>query len=118
MSKTFSIHSTPFYKSVEQQYIKVLCLDREPDTESGLKQIVKRVKIDKISLFKQEPGDDTCVFIIMNPNKPNDYAKIDDIQMVFSWLMQHGFTIDTTLTQMFSHGDVKMKNPLVCFIRK
>ena len=116
MSKTFSIHTTPFYKSVDNRYVKVLCLDRQPDNDSVLNQIVKRVKINKLSPFKQESDDDACSFIIMNPNKPAAYAQIDDVQLVFSWLMQHGFTIDTALTQMFSHGDTRTKNPLVCFI--
>lgn len=118
MSKTFSIHAIPFYKSIEQRYIKVLCLDRVPDTDSVLNQIVKHVKIGKVSSFKQGVDDDvSCSYIIMNPNKPTAYAQMDDVQLVFSWLMQHGFTIDTALTQLFLQGGgVRLKHPIVCFI--
>lgn len=114
MSKTFSIHTTTLYKSDDQCYIKVLCLDRQPDNESVLNHIVKRVKNNKLSTFKQE--DDPCIFIIMNPTNLGAYAQIDNIQIVFSWLIQRGFTIDTNLTQMFLHGDTRTKNTFICFI--
>lgn len=119
MSKTFSIMAIPFYRSTEQCYIKVLTLDRMPDSASPINQIAKRVQFHKLSPFKtsSEYGRiETCGVVILNPNSPSEYARLEDIPVIFNWLMQHGYTIDTAITQMFNQGEVRMANPIICFI--
>jgi hypothetical protein len=119
MSKTFSITSRAFYKSTSQCYIKVLVLDRMPDRMSPINQIVKRTVFDKLSPFKCNSPcsrDETCGIVILKPTSLQEYATIEDIPEVFNWLIQNRYTIDTAITQMLNQGEIRLSNPIVCFI--
>ena len=67
-------------------------LDRMPDASSELNKLLKYVKFPRVSPFNQETMRS---FAIMNPDNPSSYA---EIQLIFTWLRQHGFTIDTTVS--------------------
>ena len=95
-------------------------LDRIPDKLSPINQIAKRIQLHKLSPFKTSRSEygqaETCGVVILNPNSLCEYASLEDIPVVFGWLIQHGYTIDTAITQMFNQGEVRMSNPVVCFI--
>lgn len=116
MSITFSMMARPFYKSSTQCYIKVLIIDRAPDKTSNINKIVKQVKFDKLSPFDTNNRDNMCGFVMLNPVNLCEYATIDEIPIVFNWLIQNNYIIDTSITQMMNQGKVTMSNQLVCFI--
>ena len=107
---TFSIHSIPYYNEKQQRYEKVLCLDRQPSVGSQLNHLLKRVKFDKVSPFKQ--GDSRCSVVIMNPTMPNEYAHIDTITVVIDWLKNNGFKVDLLPTV----ETFKINSDIICFI--
>jgi hypothetical protein len=111
--------SMSFYNSIDQCYTKVLTLDRMPCDDSPLHTLTKKIQLPKLSPFKQttccEPIQ-TCGIVLLCPNDLTQYASIHDIPLVFSWLTQNNFTIDTSITNMLNQSDVNMKNPIVCFI--
>lgn len=117
MPKTYSLSSRPFYKSCNQCYIKILTIDREPD--APLSSITKRVTFEKLSPFKQ-PGPcekiKTCGYVIMNPTNINEYADIDDLPTIFSWLHDNNYTINTAVTNMLNQSDIRTTDKLICFI--
>ena len=90
---TFSVISKLFYNSKDERYVNALYhLDRMPDASSELNKLLKYVKFPRISPFNQET---TCSFVIMTPDNPSLYA---ELPVIFTWLRQHGFTIDTTVS--------------------
>lgn len=120
-TETYSILSMPFYNSVEQCYIKVLTLDRLPAVNSPLNNIVKRVQLHKLSPFKQGTTCDplnTCGNVLLKPNSYGEYATLRDIPLIFSWLSQNNFQIDTFTTQMINQSEVRMQDPILCFITR
>lgn len=117
MTETYSILSMPFYNTVEQCYIKVLTLDRLPPIHSPLYQMVKRVNLPKLSPFQQGTACDplkTCGNVLLKPNR--EYATLQDIPLMFSWLAQNQFHIDTSMTNMINQSGVRMQYPIICFI--
>lgn len=119
MIETYSILSMPFYNSIDQCYTKVLSLDRLPSVNSPLNKIVKRVNLPKLSPFKQSNACEsfnTCGNLFMKPYHAHEYATLQDIPLIFSWLSQNNFQIDTSLTQMINQSEVRMQDPIICFI--
>ena len=121
MKEMYSILSVPYYKSNRQCYVKVLTLDRNPPPKSILNKILKKTNFQKISPFKELNDcerNNSCRNIFINPYNYNEFAEINDIPAVFSWLITNNFSIDTNITQMLNNGTVRMSNPIIAFISK
>ena len=122
MSEFYSISSMPFYLSIQECYTKVLTLDRMPAAGSPLNSIVKRVTIPKLSPFQQATACnpiDRCGNVLIKPGcSCTDYATEADIPLIFSFLAQNGYKIDTSITQMLNQGNVKTQFPLICYINR
>ena len=122
MSEFHSIFSMPFYLSNDECYTKVLTLDRMPSQGSPLNQIVKRVTIPKLSQFQQAtPCNpiERCGNIIIKPGcSCTDYARESDLPLIFTFLSQNGYVINTNITQMLNQGDVSSDFPLICYINR
>jgi hypothetical protein len=117
--ETYSIMTMPFYNSVDQCYIKVLTLDRIPPDTSPLYTLVRRVQLHKLSPFKQGNACNplqTCGNVLLKPYVRCEYATLQDIPLLFTWFAKNNFTIDTSITQMIHQSEVRMSEPIVCFI--
>jgi len=119
MSETYSIVVQPYYDSVHQCYRKVLKIDRTPLNHSPLLQILKRIHSPPLSPFQTNLSCDStylpCKYVFLNPGT-DQLANLNDVPNVFNWLRQHGYLIDTSLTNMMNQGDVKSTDRLLCFI--
>lgn len=119
MSETYALFSRPFYKSCEQCYIKILTIDRKPS--APLNSICKQVAFNKLSPFKQ-PGPcenvERCGYVIMNPNNVNEFATLEDLPVIFTWLTQNLYIVNTSITEMLNNSQVRMDNKLICFINR
>ena len=117
MPKTYALYSRPFYKSCDQCYIKILTIDREP--ENLLSNITKKVSFEKLSPFKQ-PGPcekvERCGYAIMNPNNTSEFATIHDLAVIFTWLQDNLFTVNTAITTMLNQSEIRTNNKLICYI--
>ena len=120
--ETYSLLSIPFYKSVHQCYVKAIALDRMPSSNEPINKIVRRVRYEKLSPFQEGTECNplkTCGNIIIKPGSTcEEMATLDDIPLIFTWLMQNGYLIDTSITQMMNQGEVRMSNPIIGFISK
>lgn len=120
--ETYSLLSIPFYKSVNQCYVKAISIDRMPDSNEPINQIVKQVRFEKLSPFQEGSECNpvkTCENVLLKPGSLCDeVATLDDIPLIFTWLFQNGYTVDTSITQMMNQGEVRMSNPIIGFISK
>jgi len=117
----YSLTVRPFYKSCSQCYIKVIQIDRQPPKNAIINQILKRTYFNKLSPFDSpSPCEkvENCGIILMNPNNISEYATIDEIPLIFTWLMQNGYMINTSITEMMNSSSVKQKYPLLCMVTK
>ena len=54
----------------------------------------------------------------MNPNMTSDFATLDDLPLIFSWLLQNLYQVNTAITDMLNKSEVRMDNKLICFISR
>ena len=117
----YSISARPFYNSSEQCYLKVLQIDRQPSPGAAISTILKRVTFNRLSPF-DVPGPcekyDPCGYVVMNPDNLSTFATVDDAPLIFTWLMQNGYTVNTAITEMMNSSSVKASYPLLCIVTK
>ena len=114
----YTLSSQTIYDNQKQNYINIYVLDRKPS--GALAQIVKPLRVAKISPFQDSRDDNCgpckCAQAEYNPHQPTEFLCIDDIAILFSWLEENNYTIDTRLTQMMNESRVQFKKRFVCFI--
>ena len=114
----YSLQSIPYYDSIVQEYRNILILNR-PAT-GPLQQITKRVTLNKLSPFEANTNicrKPKCVIGITQINDKNHLMCIDQLPELFEFLMNNGYTIDTSVTKIFQKTSVKMSGNLICMIQ-
>lgn len=125
MIYTYTLTTQPYYDYRNQCYINILVLNKEPT--GPLKSIIKRINPPKLSEFNELTYNNTCcyerkcIYAICNidnnsMNNKNEFMCIDDMSNLFEYLINNGYTIDTSITKIFQKSPVKLTNPLICLI--
>ena len=114
----YSLRSIPYYDSINQEYQNILILNKMPS--GPLNTIVKRVTLNKLSPFEVNTNNcprPKCVIGINNINCHNKLMCIDDLPDLFEYLINNGYTIDTSTTKILQKTSVKMWGELICMIQ-
>lgn len=128
MIYTYTLTSQPYYDYRNQCYRNILVLNKEP--VGPLKSIVKRINPPKLSEFNELTYNNTCcyerkcIYAICNINDTSshynnhndEFMCVDEMSNLFEYLINHGYTIDTSITKIFQKSPVKLTNPLICLI--
>jgi hypothetical protein len=120
MIYNYTITIQPYYEYTKQCYRNILVLNKEP--EGPLKSIVKRLNPPKLSEFNALTYNNECcyerkcIYAICNQDNYGEFMCIDNISNLFEYLINNGYTVDTSITNMFQKSSVKMTNPIICFI--
>lgn len=100
-------------------YKHIIVISPQPKGEALL-NISKLVNREKLSPFQELSPccpEDQCYYVILNPKNKCDFLCIDQITLLFNYLFNHGFKIDTSVTKVMQNSSVKIDN-LICFITK
>jgi len=114
-----AIYTQIYLLPLTKEYIEVFTM--EPKPNDALLSILKRVPYQKLSPYKEQERCG-CFYIVKNIN-PNPYCHteflpVDDLPILFDYLLQRGYEIDTRLTKMLIQGkSAATKRNLVCYIR-
>lgn len=114
---TYTISTQPFYDSIHQCYKTIIVIDRKPN--GPLSNIVKTLQTPKLSPFQQATPCTpikNCVQALYYPENKNELMLIDDLPILFTFLISNGYIIDSKLTNMLNHTQVNLLNKLICFI--
>ena len=117
----YSLNARPFYNSKEQCYINVIQIDRQPLQNATINTILKRVTFNRLSPFDVTgilDKNNTCGYVVMNTMELSTYATLEDVPLVFTWLLQNGYVVNTSITEMMNNSKVTAKYPLLCIITK
>jgi hypothetical protein len=52
----------------------------------------------------------------MNPNSCCEMLCVENLVILFNYLVNNGFNVDTNITKIMFKSDVQLKN-LICFIK-
>jgi len=114
----YSLSSIPYYDSINQEYRNILMLNKMPS--GPLVSIVKNVTLNKLSPFDVNTNTcprPKCVIGITNINNSQELMCIDGLPNLFEYLMNNGYTIDTSITKILQKAKVKMWGELICAIQ-
>lgn len=122
----YGIYVRTILDSINKTYKNVVIINTEP--EGALKNMTTRIRNEKLSEFQEyasgERLRDPCIYVILNPRNPSQYAEPEDLPEVFSFILQNGYMIDTMITNMMQHNDDVKPVPaasnqsFVCFVRQ
>ncbi len=116
--KLYSLESIPYYNSIQQEYTNILIINKPPD--GPLKNITKSVRLNKLSPFETNNNicpKPSCVVGITQINNPSHLMCIDDLPNLFEFLINNGYSIDTSVTKVLQKTTVKMCGNLICMIQ-
>lgn len=105
-TNVYTLYISPYYDNIKQCYFNVIIIDREP--KGPLREIIKRKQYNSLSPFHSNTYSNcnyknkSCVHIICHPENKNEILDIDDISILYSFLLQNNYQIDTKLTNMIS----------------
>tara|TARA_E500000178_G_C16540059_1_gene538362 strand:- start:128 stop:499 length:372 start_codon:yes stop_codon:yes gene_type:complete len=113
----YTLSSQPYYCSINKCYRKILVLNKKP--EGPLLKISSRINPPKISPFKTKSiccPNPHCIWVIKNPENSCNLMCIDELPLLFQFLLNNGYIIDTSITEMMNKSSVKLEFPLICYI--
>ena len=120
MTVVYTIGSQPYYDSIHECYTHIYVMDRSPGLP--LSNIVRTLHTPKLSPFQTTSGPccnyKNCVPAIYNPEHPQVLLKIGEESLLFSYLIQNSYAIDTSLTKLMRDTPTKTGPRLLCMISK
>ena len=115
----YTISTQTFYDNCSQNYKNIYVIDRKPTGE--LSKIVRQVTAPKLSPFTSNENsccNCKCIYAIFNPDNTNKFLCIEQLGLLFNFLMSKGYIVDSNLTTMMQSSTVTFKKNFVCFIKK
>jgi len=125
----YSIVGAPFYDERNQCYKKIIRINKMPI--GNLTRIVKRIRSPRLSHFDtyeggngygdcsgcgSGSGNTPCIFAVFHPNQRNKLLTVDELPDLMTFLVDNGYTIDTSITKMLMKSNVKPSNDLICYV--
>jgi hypothetical protein len=99
-------------------YKKVIVIT-PPPKEPALIAITKLLPRVRLSPFKERSPccpNNNCLHVVMNPNSCCEMLCVENLVILFNYLVNNGFNVDTNITKIMFKSDVQLKN-LICFIK-
>jgi len=116
--KLYSLESIPYYNSIQQEYTNIITINKSP--EGPLKTITKNVRLNKLSPFETHNNicpKPSCVIGITNIHNPCEMMCIDDLPTLFEFLINNGYTIDSSVTKILQKSSMRLNGNLICMIQ-
>jgi hypothetical protein len=111
--KSVILYLEPVLNTYYQQYVNILTLSGLPG--GALRELVYTIQTPRLSTFQQSDwmSCDSCIFVLgrypgtkPTMNHMNTFMMADDIPSVISYLREHGYDVDTNITEMLQNSGV------------
>ena len=117
----YALTTRVYLEPITKEYIEVFQV--EPKPKGKLLSILKQVAPLKLSPYKGFQSCEGCIFLVknINPNRrcSTEFLAVDDLPLLFCFLTENGYDIDTKLTKLLVQGkSAATKRNLVCYIRR
>lgn len=121
----FVLYSQPYLeqRSFDQCYKNIVTINVIPN--GPLQRLVRRTRFPPLSEFKMNGnGNDNrnnlCGLALLSLRNNETLMLVNEIPDLFSFLLAHGYKIDTSLTKMINNSDVRFQtdnaNKVICFV--
>lgn len=114
-SNTFILYLEPILNTYHQNYMNVLTVSSIPN--GPLRELVYAISPEKLSPFQISSWQcsPSCTYVLgryrnckPTMNTINTFMYANDIPSVISFLRNHGYTIDTNITELMQNSNVSM----------
>ncbi len=117
----YALYTRLYLHPITKEYIEVFMV--EPKPKGPLLSILKRVAPLKLSPYKGFNQCEGCIYLVKNINPDRrcstEFLAVDDLPILFCFLTDNGYDIDTKLTKLMVQGkSAATKRNLVCYIRE
>ncbi len=117
----YALYTRLYLHPITKEYIEVFMV--EPKPKGPLLSILKRVAPLKLSPYKGFNQCEGCIYLVKNINPDRrcstEFLAVDDLPILFCFLTDNGYDIDTKLTKLMIQGkSAATKRNLVCYIRE
>jgi hypothetical protein len=112
--KSVILYLEPVLNTYYQQYVNILTFSGFPG--GALRELVYTIQSPRLSPFQQQGWmscSDSCIFVLgrypgtkPTMNHMNTFMMADDIPSVISYLREHGYDVDTNITEMLQNSGV------------
>ena len=113
----YQIKSEVYLDKFNECYKKIITIHPKPKNDK-LNSMIKTISREKLSPFQENSPCCTqskCIYAFINPSCKCELLCIDDIAILFNFLISNGFKINTDITKIMLKSDVRIPN-LICFI--
>ena len=115
----YSLYSTVYLNQLDKCYRHIIIINKIPN--GALSTITKQIKNNKLSTFNNNYSNccpvEHCIYAITKIDNYSELMKLNDIDNLFSFLSDNGYTIDTNITNMMNDSNIKYDNKrLICYI--
>ena len=119
-SKTVTLFSQPYLDSYNQCYKNIVTVNLIP--QGPLSRYVRRVNFPPLSPFKANDcwGYKKCGLALLSCNNNFGLMCVDEVPDLISFLVAHGYSIDTSITKMLNSSDIRFDtqnaNKIICVV--
>ena len=117
MNYLYVLEKTTHYDSHNQCYRQIITINQMP--KGPLQQMVRQIRNTPNSPFQIPPPvccpPKRCILAIADHH--GQLMCVNSLPNLFQFLMQNGYEIDTTLTNIMEKSEVKLDNTLICYIK-
>tara|TARA_B100001093_G_scaffold339441_2_gene324218 strand:- start:1641 stop:1991 length:351 start_codon:yes stop_codon:yes gene_type:complete len=115
----YQITSEVYLDLYNECYKNILVIYPKPKDPS-LNAITKPITREKLSPFDDISPccpRDRCMYAVVHPYNKCELLCVNDIALLFSYLNENSYNINTDVTKIMLKSSVQIKN-LICFISK
>lgn len=121
-SKTVTLFSQPYLDSYNQCYKNIITVNLMP--QGPLSRYVRRINFPPLSTFKGNDcwGYKNCGLALVSPLHNNNCGLmiVDEVPDLISFLVSHGYSVDTSITKMLNSSDIRFDtqnaNKIICVV--
>lgn len=117
----YQISSEVYLDKYNECYKNILIITPAPSPkDKALIKITKQLHREKLSPFEENTSccyKSRCIHAFKNIDNCGELLNVDQISILFGYLMKHGYIINTEITKIMQQSQVVIPN-LICFISK
>mgnify|MGYP006908615106 CR=1 FL=1 len=117
----YQISSEVYLDKYNECYKNILVITPAPlPKDKALMKITKQLHREKLSPFEENTSccyKNNCITAFKNMNNCNELLTVDQISILFGYLIRNGYIINTEITKMMQQSQVVIPN-LICFVSK
>tara|TARA_Y100000992_G_C21273495_1_gene498448 strand:- start:1931 stop:2299 length:369 start_codon:yes stop_codon:yes gene_type:complete len=116
-----AIYITPYYDSINKIYRNIIIIDNKPLDK--LNKFLKQINYKSPSSYTNNYNTTNsccsigCIYAFKSLCNESELMCVDEIPKLFNILIENGYNIDTSITDMMFKSEIKQENKrLLCYI--